>query len=219
MSAIKVEVIHDIVCSWCPIAYSNLQQALRNLAIAADIYFLPYELNPDMGTMGEEIDYHLERRYQWNEVRRQSYRSHLLTAAKQAGVCIDFAKRSHYYNSNKAHRLLHWCESQCKQQAMNKLLIDAYFKHGLDISNAQVLLDLAESLGLDRPQAAQALSSNDIKQQLLIKKSRVQEFELSSVPAFIFNEHSLVTGSNSVDYFEQTIKDLTTNQASFHVAN
>ncbi|WP_339668917.1 DsbA family oxidoreductase [Dasania marina] len=218
MSTLKIEVIHDIVCSWCPIAYANLQQALHKLAITADMYFLPYELNPDMGDIGEEINAHLERRYQWNEARQQRYRSHLLTAAKQAGVCIDFAKRSHYYNSNKAHRLLHWCESQCKQQAMNKLLIDAYFKHGLDISNAQVLLDLAESLGLDRSQAAQALGSNET-QQLLIKKHRVQQFELSSVPAFIFNEHSLVTGSNSVAYFEQTIIDLTANQVSFHVAN
>ncbi|MCR8923580.1 DsbA family oxidoreductase [Dasania sp. GY-MA-18] len=211
MSAIKIEVIHDIVCSWCPIGYANLQRALRKLAITADIYFLPYELNPDMGAMGEEIDAHLERRYQWNELTRQRYRNHLLTAAKLAGVCIDFTKRSHYYNSNKAHYLLHWCESHSKQQAMNELLIDAYFKHGLDISNTQVLLDLAESLDLDRPQAEQALSSNEIQQQLLIKKQRVQQFELSSVPAFIFNEHSLVSGSNSADYFEQTILDLTTN--------
>ena len=209
MKTLKIEMVHDVVCSWCPIGYANLKQALRNLDIEADIHFLPSELNPDMGPKGEDIDAHLERRYQWTQSKRKDYRKHLLAVAKQAGVCIDFSKRTHYYNSNKAHRLMHWCEGYDRQQAMNELLIDAYFKRGLDISNTQVLLDLVEQLGLDRSLAAQALTSNEVNQQLLLKQKRVQKLGLTSVPAFIFNEHALVSGSNSVEYFEQAILDLT----------
>jgi len=208
VKTLKVEMVHDVVCSWCPIGYTNLKQALSNLDIEADIYFLPYELNPDMGPKGEVIDDHLSRRYQWTQVKRQAYRKHLLTVAKQAGVCIDFSKRTHYYNSNKAHRLIHWCEGYNRQQAMNEQLMDAYFKRGLDISRIPVLLDLVEQLGLDRLKAEQALISNEFDQQFLLKQKRVTTLMLPSVPAFIFNKDTMVIGANSVEYFEQKIIDL-----------
>lgn len=208
MKTLKIEMVHDVVCSWCPIGYANLQQALRNLNIEADIYFLPSELNPDIGPMGESIEKYFKRRFQWSKATHTNYRSHLLAAAKQAGVCIDFSRRTHYYNSNKAHRLIHWSETYDKQQDMNQLLIDAYFKRGLDISNTQVLLELATHLSLNQSLTEDALVSNEMNQQLLLKKKRVNQLAISSLPAFVFNEHTLVTGSNSVAFFEQKILNL-----------
>lgn len=205
MNKLKIEMIHDVVCSWCPIGYANLKQALKNLEIDADYHFLPFELNPELDVQGEDINDHLGQRYGWSESKRRDYRQNLLAVAKQAGVAMDFSKRTHYYNTNQAHRLIHWCEGFDKQQAMNELLIDAYFKQGLDINNSQVLLNLVEQLGLDRSQAEVALNSTVTKQQLAIKKQRVQQAEITSVPAFIFNNSTLVTGSNSVEYFEQAL--------------
>ncbi|MEH6449389.1 MAG: DsbA family oxidoreductase [Oleispira sp.] len=198
-------MIHDAVCSWCPIGYANLKQALKNLDIDADFYFLPFELNPELGVQGEDMNDHLGQRYGWSESKRRDYRQNLLVVAEQAGVAMDFSKRTHYYNTNQAHQIIHWCEGFDKQQAMNELLIDAYFKQGLDINNSQVLLNLVEQLGLDRSQAEVALNSSATKQQLAIKKQRVQQAEITSVPAFIFNNRTLVTGSNSVEYFEQAL--------------
>jgi len=205
MNKLKIEMIHDAVCSWCPIGYANLKQALKNLEVDAEFYFLPFELNPEMEVQGEDINDYLSQRYGWNESKRRDYRKNLLAVAEQAGVEIDFSKRTHYYNTNQAHRLIHWCEGFDKQQAMNELLTDAYFKQGLDINNSQVLLNLVEQLGLDRSQAEVALNSVATKQQLAIKKQRVQQADITSVPAFIFNNRTLVTGSNSVEYFEQAL--------------
>nr|WP_216821340.1 hypothetical protein [Marinobacterium profundum] len=107
MKTLRIEMLHNPVCSWCLIGYANLQQALRNLSIEASINFLPYELNPDIGPKGEDIDDHLGRRNQWGQSKLNDYRTSLLAVAKQAGVCIDFSKRSRYCNSNKAHLLMH----------------------------------------------------------------------------------------------------------------
>ncbi|NRB42211.1 MAG: DsbA family oxidoreductase [Pseudomonadales bacterium] len=214
MKTLKIEMIHDLVCSWCPIGYANLQQALNNLNIEADMHFLPSELNPGMAEKGESIDEHLAQRYGWSEAKRKDYRRNLLAVAEEAGVTMDFSKRTHYYNTNQAHKLMHWSEGHRKQQAMNELLIDAYFKRGLDISNTQILLDLAEQLGLDRSLAEKALASDEVSQALLHKQKRVQKLGLSSVPAFIFNENTLVSGSNSVEYFEQTLIALTQKEVA-----
>lgn len=209
MKTLKIEMIHDVVCSWCPIGYANLQQALRNLNIKAELHLLPFELNPHMGHEGEDINRHLGQRYGWSEQKRQDYRKNLLEVADKAGVKMDFTKRTHYYNSNLAHRLIHWCESRHQQQAMHERLIEAYFEQGLDISRLPVLLKLVEELGLPRAQADQALTSIELEQQLQLKQQRVQQLALTSVPAFIFNQNTLVSGSNSVEYFEQVITTIT----------
>ena len=188
MNTLEIEIVHDIVCSWCPIGYANLKQAIRNLKMEVNIRFLPYELNPNMSNEGEDIDDYFARHHQWNHSKRQDYRKHLLAVAEQAGVSIDFSKRTHYYNSNKAHRLIHWSESQKKQLAMNELLIDAYFKFGLDISNTSVLLDLVEELGLDKSAAEYALSSEKVTQQMASKWKRAKALRVSSIPVFIFND-------------------------------
>ena len=123
-------------------------------------------------------------------------------------MTIDFSRRTHYYNSGKAHQLMHWAEGYNQQQPLNELLIDAYLKRGLDISNTLILLDLVEQLGLDSSQAEQVLNSSAVNPQLLRKKQRVQQLALSSIPAFIINESTLISGSNSVDYFQQVLASL-----------
>jgi len=182
-----------------------MKKALHRLNIEADFHFLPYELNPDMSELGEAIDRFFERRHQWGQSKLLDYQKNLLPVAASADVTIDFSRRTHYYNSAKAHQLMHWAEGFNQQQTLNELLIDAYFKHGLDISNTLILLDLVEKLGMDSSQAEQLLNSSIVDAQLLLKKQRVQQLALSSIPAFIINENTLISGSNSVYYFGQAL--------------
>ncbi|TDR20688.1 DsbA family oxidoreductase [Marinicella litoralis] len=208
MKTLKIEMIHDIVCSWCPLGYSHMINALQRLNITADFHFLPYELNPDLSETGEAIDRFFERRHQWDQSQLLNYQENLTAVASAAGVTIDFTKRTHYYNSAKAHQLMHWAESYNRQQELNELLIDTNFKHGLDIGNPLILLDLVEQLGLDSSKAKQVLYSGAVDKQLLLKKQRVQELALQSIPAFIVNEGTLISGSNSVNYFEQVLRSI-----------
>ncbi len=205
MQNIHIEVVHDLVCSWCPIGYANLQRALHNLNIKAELHFLPFELNPQMGAKGEDINQHLAQRYGWSEKKQTEYRQHLLQVASNAGVEMDFSKRSHYFNTLNGHKIMHWCESQNKQQAMNERLIYAYFKEGLNIGDTEVLLKLVKELGLDSVAAKDALNSQALSRQIKAKQKRVQQLALNSVPAFVFNHNTLVSGSNSVEYFEQVL--------------
>ena len=85
---------------------------------------------------------------------------------------MDFSKRTHYYNTHKAHLLLHVSEASNSQQAMNDKLIDAYFKRELNISDAQTLIDLSSEIGLDRVQVEQALLSIEQITQLELKKTK-----------------------------------------------
>ena len=211
-SKLKIEMVHDIVCSWCPIGYNNMQKAIENLNIAVDFRFLPFELNPEIPEEGEAIASYFSRQMGWNEGKLISYQQSLVTTAAKAGVSIDFSKRKYYYNTRNAHLLMHWAERFNKQTQLNERLIKAYFNDGLDISNLTVLLNIAEELGFDRQQTKAVLTSThlrlELQQELAQKVARYKSFNIKSIPAFIFNGKTLVSGSNSVQYFEDTLSAL-----------
>ncbi len=206
MVKIKIEAIHDLVCSWCPIGRSNLKTALKILGkqIEVEIKYLPFELNPDMLPAGETIEAHLMRRNGWTKEQFMHYRANVVGVAKEAGLIYDYSKRTHYYNTAKAHRLVHFAQAFQKQGAVVDALTEQYFTQGVNLSEDKNLLDIATSVGLDREQAEKALSSAevaDISENIQHKYDRVREFAVGSVPAFIINGTELVQGANSVKFF------------------
>jgi len=202
---LNVEMVHDIVCSWCPIGYNNIKTAINNLNIDVNFHFLPFELNPNMADVGEPIASYFSRQMGWGEDKLLNYQRSLVKTAGKAGVSIDFSKRTHYYNTRNAHLLMHWAERFNKQTELNEQLIKAYFKDGLDIGSLTVLLNIAEKLGFDRQETQDALTSTHLSQELETKVLRIKALNISSIPAFIINGETLISGSNSVEYFEDTL--------------
>ena len=122
---IKIELIHDIICSWCPIGYNNIKAALarHDDVLDPEFRFLPYELNPDMPAQGERIEVHLKRRNNWSIQQLLRYREDLVETANRAGLTYDFARRTDYWNTSRAHVLMHIAEKHGKQQLTNETLI------------------------------------------------------------------------------------------------
>jgi len=207
---IKIEQIHDVVCSWCPIGYSHIKAALKQFdkRIEVEFKFLPYELNPEMPKEGESIDDHLKRRNNWNTEELLRYRENLVETATQAGLTYDFGKRTHYWNTAKAHTLIHFAEKLDKQEQVNRVLIQQYFAQGLNVDHADSLANIASSVGLNRDDVMAAFTSPEIAAEMLEKQNRVRSFDVRSVPTFIINNVESVAGSNSVEFFIQYFSDL-----------
>lgn len=208
MTDLKIEMVHDPVCSWCPIGYNHLTQALENLNASAQWRFLPFELNPNMPIEGEDIGEHLQRRYGWNEQRHDQYRADLIERARAAGVNMDFTKRTRYFNTHLAHRLMLVAERESLHHQARAQLIDAYFKHGRNLGELNVLLDVGEAIGLDRQEVQTALTSLAITKAFEQRSHRVEQLGISTTPTFIFNHRHVHSGSHSVQYFESLIEAL-----------
>jgi len=204
---VKVEMIHDIVCSWCPIGYNNLKRAADSLSnrIETDIRFLPFELNPEMPAEGEDIAHLMNRRMGMGEQQIKNYRRNLISVGEAAGVHFDFSKRTHYYNTRVGHLVMHWAESKGKQLDLNEALIPAYFSEGKNVGDMAVLDGILSSIGLDGDEVRQALNKDAFSQSFRIKQQRVATLGVRSIPAFIVNDNRLVSGSNSVEFFKEML--------------
>jgi predicted DsbA family dithiol-disulfide isomerase len=207
MKTIKIEMIHDLVCSWCPIGYNHLKVALERIEddVTADIQFLPFQLNPEMPPEGELIADYFKERMGWDADQLKKYQTSLIRTGTAAGVSYDFSKRTHYYNTFKGHCLIHWAEKFGQHRALNELMIDAYFTKGSNLSNEVVLLDLVEQLGLNRSDALQSLTDPVLLKEISKKQQRVATLNVTSIPAFLINDEYIVSGSNSPDFFEEVL--------------
>lgn len=208
MKLIKIEMIHDLVCSWCHIGYHNISQALEVLSdeITVDFNYLPFELNPRLPETGVDIIEHLCQRNGWSQNQVMNYRRHLLSQTKEAGVVIDFNRRTHYYKTAKAHRLLIAAKKLGLHRKLHEVLMNAYHVEGADIHNTSILLQLSEKVGFDQNRAEKALTSAALGNNIKRLANRVRHFKVASVPAFIFNEKIFISGSNSAKYFEQILR-------------
>lgn len=156
-----------------------------------------------MSEKGETIARYFKRQFQWDDGRLVDYQKSLVKTALTAGITIDFSKRINYYNTRKAHTLMHWAERFNKQKELNEGLIKAYFEQGLDISNTEILLNIAEKVGLNRLLTFSALSTTELAQELDKKIERRQTFKIQSIPAFVVNGGALISGSQSVTFLRK----------------
>ena len=53
---LRLDIVSDVVCPWCIVGFLQLQQALREAELAADVHWQPFELNPAMAAEGEHLD-------------------------------------------------------------------------------------------------------------------------------------------------------------------
>lgn len=207
---LKLDIVSDVSCPWCIIGYQSLSQALTKLApdISADITWQPFELNPNMGKEGQDITEHLTEKYGISVEQSEKNKE----AIKQRGLELgyEFGNRGggRIYNTFDAHRLLHWAKEYGKQTELKLALFDLYFKQSGNPSDHQSLLDVSQRVGLDKKRAQQILSSNEYEQDVRELQRHYQSAGINSVPAVIVNNKHLISGGQSVDVYEQAMRQI-----------
>jgi len=204
MKKLKIEMVLDLTCSWCPIGYKYITTALKNLDLTdedVDFKFLPFQLNPEMSNDGELINDNLKRKTGQNDEQLKLYRENLLNVAKECEVEFDFDKRTHYFNTFQGHVLINLAQKKHLQQDIYKILCDTYYKNGKRFTDDYVINKVADKLKLPKEHIFNLFSQQSTKKEISKKESYVKLLGINSVPTFIINDTNLIRGSNSVDFF------------------
>lgn len=150
---LRIDFIPDIYCPWCAIGLSALQFALSRLSddVTAEIVLHPFELNPQMRPEGEAIVDYLGRKY--GRTPEQIEETQRMIRQRGESVGFAFSPRTQVYNTFDAHRLLHWVGIEGRQMPLTLALLRAYHGEGRNPGDHEVLIDLAQSVGLDAARA------------------------------------------------------------------
>lgn len=144
-----LDIISDPICPWCYIGKTKLDRALEAAPNHPfEIQWRPFQLNPDMPAGGMDRREYLELKFGGREGAISVY-GEIARTAEAAGLDIAFEKIKRTPNTLNAHRLIRWAGVEEKQTRVVSLLFKQYFKEGQDISDQDVLVDVATSVGMD----------------------------------------------------------------------
>lgn len=211
MKPIRIDFVSDIACPWCAVGLASLEQAIELVKDEAtvELHFQPFELNPHMGSDGEDIVEHLSQKYQISAGQVAVNQQRIAQRGEEVGFHFNKAGRKRIYNTFDAHRLLHWAQVEAGSDAQHKLkraLLEAYFTQGQNPSNHAVLLDSVERAGLDRTRASEIVGSDEFRNEVRQSQQLYISQGINSVPAVIINQRYLVQGGQPVDVFEGALR-------------
>lgn len=207
---LKIDFVSDVSCPWCVIGLKSLETALQNLKgeVTAELHFQPFELNPQMGAEGQDIREHIAQKYGSTAADIERNGENLRVRGAELGFEFNMQKRHRIYNTFDAHRLLHWAETEGKQEALKGALFSAYFTEGLNPSDHAVLLDVARKVGLDPIRAAEILASDEFSAEVREREKFYTDRGIQAVPSVIINDQHLIQGGQPPEVFEQDLRQL-----------
>jgi predicted DsbA family dithiol-disulfide isomerase len=211
---IAVDIWSDVMCPWCIIGYSQLQQAMANLAgeIAAEVRWRPFELNPDLAPEGEDLASHMQRKY--GREPDAAMAGQMERIAAEAGYDMrylggDPKPERRLWNTLLAHKLLAWAwdsEGAGAQTRLKLALFDAHFQQRRAMSDPQVLLDIAETAGLDRAGAQAALADPALEAAVRAEEERAFAMGITSVPTMLLEGRFLIPGAQDPGTYAQCLR-------------
>ncbi|MGR3761687.1 DsbA family oxidoreductase [Roseobacteraceae bacterium NS-SX3] len=205
---IRVDIVSDVVCPWCVVGYRQLAAAAKQTATLLDVYWHPFELNPEMLPEGENLRDHIMRKYGSSPEASSQVRQQLTDLGESLGFAFRFSDGMRIYNTFQAHQLISWAGTLGKGEEMKLALFDAYFTEGKNVSDIGVLVQTAEGIGLDGAGARRVLESGEFAEQTRAHEAFWLRQGISGVPAMVFQERHLVTGAQGVSTYANILTQL-----------
>jgi len=205
MKTVVIDMVSDVVCPWCAVGYHRLKKAANNLGVQLTIHWHPFELNPNMPTDGEDLYAHFLKKYGMSADKTDGLGETLKTYGEPLGFEFNYPQGNRMRNTFKAHQLLAWSKLQGAETRLSEALFTAYFTHQQDIASTKVLLDIADSVDLDKKEAERILSQGDYVESVKTEAQKWIAQGIHSVPAMIFQDRYLVSGAQTIEHYEQQI--------------
>jgi predicted DsbA family dithiol-disulfide isomerase len=199
---LTIEIASDVICPWCYIGKRRLEKALALVKddVAAQIVWLPFQLNPGMPAEGlPRAEY---RKAKFGSVER-GRQLDARVAAEGAGEGIEFAfeRMLRTPNTVQAHRLIQLAQQQGRSGNVVDALFRAYFEEACDIGDPAVLAEIAQRGAVAGwPDAADAKAVAAMEEE-------VRALGISAVPTFIIERRLGVSGAHPPESLAAALRE------------
>ncbi|KAM0254419.1 hypothetical protein ACHAQJ_006823 [Trichoderma viride] len=169
MTNFRIDVVSDTVCPWCYVGRRQVQRAQQiwqqRYPTSTDTFsvkYAPYQLNPDSPRgPGHSIDkqgYYVQR---FGAERTAMIHERLRGVGDAVGINFRFGGK--VGNSRDSHRLVHLAKKHGGEAELKVVdgLFAAYFENEKDITDHEVLKDVATSAGIPEADFNKAIVASD----------------------------------------------------------
>lgn len=195
----KIDIISDTICPWCYIGEKKFEKAIELVHeerpdVKFDVRWRPFQLHPETPIEGVDRKKSMKRKF-GDGPHLKAMSDNLKNAGTEAGIAFNFEAQDKTPNTLNSHRLIRWSESAGCQPEIVEALFKAYFIEGRDIGNADVLVDIAKSCGMDADLVADLLTKDTDMDLVRHEDNQARELGISGVPTFLINDGFMVGGA------------------------
>jgi len=190
---INVDIFADIICPWCYIGKTRLDQAFaRRPDITPVFRWRSFLLNPSMPVEGMNRQAYLTAKF--GHAASAVY-GRIAMAGLDAGIEFQFSKIERTPDTRPIHKLL--LAAGPDSEALADKFYEAYFLDGRDIGTDQVQDELIEACGLDRTALSAKLAAAQTQMEADLQDCHTLGIE--GVPMIIFNNSLSLAGAYPPD--------------------
>jgi predicted DsbA family dithiol-disulfide isomerase len=208
---LKIDIVSDVVCPWCTIGYKRLEKAIAELGIEdqVEIEWQPFELNPNMPAEGQNLREHISEKYGSTLEQQEESQQRMVDAGAELGFTFDYFGEMRMANTFDAHILLEYAKDFGKQTQLKMQLTKAFFSERKDVSKRAILKQALLDVGLDAEEALSKLDNEEARYEVRTKQAYWKNLGVNSVPTFVLDRESALTGAQPVDVFKQVLTEAT----------
>jgi predicted DsbA family dithiol-disulfide isomerase len=201
---VKIEVWSDFVCPFCYIGKRRLESALEQFPQRdhVEVEFKSFELDPNAANYsGKSIHEVLANKYGMSLEQAKQANENVGEQAKTVGLNYKFDGMKPT-NTFDAHRLAKYASTVGKEKELTEGLLHAYFVEAKLISDHNTLVEIAESVGLERESILSVLNdSNRFATEVRNEENQAQAFGATGVPFFVINQKYAISGAQPTELF------------------
>ena len=184
-----LEVFTDFVCPWCYLSTPRVERIRQNFDV--DVQWVYFPLHPDTPKEGLLLtDLFAGRNFDLNAAHAR-----LKSLMDVEGLKFS-QQRTHTYNSRLAQELAKAFD------AVRDPLYRAYFEESKNIGNVEVLVDIAQSVGVPEPEARRVLTERTFKQAVDADWEKARRYGITGVPSFVAGNQKL-TGAHPYEVLQK----------------
>ena len=125
---------------------------------------------------------------------------------KSQGVGLEYHfEKAVVANSFKAHRFAHYAGKFGLQDSAEEALFIAHFIEGKDISDDETLANIGFSIGLEKQNVVQFLSTEEMSNEVKRDIQEAEQIGVTGVPFFVFDRKYAISGAQDESVFLNTI--------------
>ncbi len=164
------------------------------------VRFVHFPLHPDTPAEGKSLEeLFAGRGYDIPKMQAQM-------RARMAAEGLPYGERKMTYNSRLAQELGKWADTQPGGEAIHDALFRAYFVDGRNIGDPQILLEIAESVGLPREEAREVLEQRKFKAEVDADWEKSRRYGVTGVPTFVIGNQGVV-GAQPYEVLEELVRE------------
>ena len=195
---VKITVYSDYICPFCYIGFDRIEKLKQQFDL--NVEWQPFEIHPETPREGIKLDKLL-----FPKEYLEMVRTNVKRLADDAGIRLKFTDK--LPNSRLAFYISEFARKKGRFNEFHKLVFDTYWREGKDIGDLSLLLDLAESIGLNKNEILSYIESDEPGKKLREISLELNKYGINGVPTFFIGD-KIVVGAQPYEVFVKVIRNV-----------